>query len=84
MAACRWVDDLRSPVDCLYTGISSGPNAWCRVWEAFTFYLVNCIRFFFDALCDLFFFVYELSSEPLNGFGQIHKEDVSGPLLRLV
>jgi len=23
--------------DCLYTGISSGPNAWCRVWEAFTF-----------------------------------------------
>jgi len=25
--------------DCLYTGISSGPNARCRVWEAFTFYL---------------------------------------------
>jgi len=26
--------------DCLYTGISSGPNARCRVWEAstFTFY----------------------------------------------
>jgi len=23
--------------DCLYTGISSGPNAQCRVWEAFTF-----------------------------------------------
>ena len=23
--------------DCLYTGISSGPNAPCRVWEAFTF-----------------------------------------------
>jgi len=23
--------------DCLYTGISSGPNARCRVWEAFTF-----------------------------------------------
>jgi len=23
--------------DCLYTGISSGPNTWCRVWEAFTF-----------------------------------------------
>jgi len=22
--------------DCLYTGISSGPNAGCRVWEAFT------------------------------------------------
>jgi len=22
--------------DCLYTGISSGPNARCRVWEAFT------------------------------------------------
>ena len=25
--------------DCLYTGISSGPNARYRVWEAFTFYL---------------------------------------------
>jgi len=24
--------------DCLYTGISSGPNAWYRVWEAFTFF----------------------------------------------
>ena len=23
--------------DCLYTGISSGPNTRCRVWEAFTF-----------------------------------------------
>ena len=23
--------------DCLYTGISSGRNARCRVWEAFTF-----------------------------------------------
>jgi len=23
--------------DCLYTGISSGPNARCRVWEAITF-----------------------------------------------
>jgi len=25
--------------DCLYTGISSGPKARYRVWEAFTFYL---------------------------------------------
>jgi len=25
--------------DCLYTGISYGPNARCRVWEAFTFLL---------------------------------------------
>jgi len=23
--------------DCLYTGISSGTKAQCRVWEAFTF-----------------------------------------------
>ena len=23
--------------DCLYTGITSGPNARCRVWETFTF-----------------------------------------------
>ena len=27
--------------DCLYTGISSGPNARCRVWEAFTFLRLN-------------------------------------------
>ena len=26
--------------DCLYTGISSGPNARYRVWEAFTFYIL--------------------------------------------
>jgi len=24
--------------DCLYTGISSGPNARYRVWEAFTLF----------------------------------------------
>ena len=30
--------------DCLYTGISSGPNARYRVWEAFTFtfYPITC------------------------------------------
>ena len=27
-------------VNCLYTGISSRPNALCRVWEAFTFLCV--------------------------------------------
>ena len=37
MVAYRRVDDLRSPAGCLYTGISSGPNARYRVWEAFTF-----------------------------------------------
>jgi len=31
--------------DCLYTGISSGPNARCRVWEAFTFLLCLVRRF---------------------------------------
>jgi len=35
MAAYRRVDDLQA--DCLYAGISSGPNARYRVWEAFTF-----------------------------------------------
>ena len=45
MAAYRRMDDLRYghlQADCLYTGISSGPNAWCLVWEAFTFYLCLC------------------------------------------
>ena len=28
--------------DCLYTGISSGPNARYRVWEAFTFTFLLC------------------------------------------
>jgi len=27
--------------DCLYTGISSGPNARCRVWVVFTFLPFN-------------------------------------------
>jgi len=27
--------------DCLYTGISSGPSARCRVWEAFTYTFVR-------------------------------------------
>jgi len=29
--------------DCLYTGISSGPNARCRVWEAFTFFNLGLV-----------------------------------------
>jgi len=30
--------------DCLYTGISSGPNAQLRVWEAFFSLCVSVIR----------------------------------------
>jgi len=30
--------------DCLYTGISSGPSAWYRVWEAFTFFTCELYR----------------------------------------
>jgi len=37
MAAYRQVDDLVLQANCLYTGISSGPSARYRVWEAFTF-----------------------------------------------
>jgi len=47
MAAYRRVNDLgHLQADCLYTGISSGPNARCRVWEAFTFtfYLTLMLR----------------------------------------
>jgi len=27
--------------DCLYTGISSGPNAWYRIWERLCLYLLT-------------------------------------------
>ena len=48
MAAYRRVDDLRSPgADCLYTGISSEPNARYRVWESLYLYLYSCtVRFY--------------------------------------
>ena len=48
MAAYRRVDDLRSPAGCLYTGISSGPNARYRVWEAFTFFILCFTLRLFD------------------------------------
>ena len=31
--------------DCLYTGISSGLNARCRVWEAFTSTFLNVQKY---------------------------------------
>jgi len=34
-----WMTYGHLQADCLYIGISSGPNARYRVWEAFTFYL---------------------------------------------
>jgi len=36
----RWMTYSHLRTDCLYTGISSGPNA--RVWEAFTFFSTLC------------------------------------------
>ena len=33
-----WMTYGHLQADCLYTGISSGPNARYRVWEAFTFF----------------------------------------------
>ena len=51
MAAYRRVDDLKSHLraNCLYIGISSGPNARKRVWENFTCTftvcrLLRCVR----------------------------------------
>ena len=44
MAVYRRVDDVQYShprADCLYIGISSGPNNWYPVWEAFTFLLVT-------------------------------------------
>ena len=32
-----WMTYGHLQADCLYTGISSGPNARYRLWEAFTF-----------------------------------------------
>ena len=32
--------------DCLYTGVSSGPNARYRVWEAFTFIFFIAVAIF--------------------------------------
>jgi len=56
MAAYCWVGYLWT--DCLYTGISSGPNAPYRVLKAFTFYLVDaCISCLVCACivaCDTF------------------------------
>ena len=62
MAAYRRVDDLT--VTCLYTGISSGPNARYRVWEAFTFFLpeTSLLVILWVGLCrgSKFFFCDEL------------------------
>ena len=38
--------------DCLYTGISSGPNTRYRVWEAFTFYLLVLETFHWQQRVD--------------------------------
>jgi len=46
MAAYRRVDDVHGHlrVDCLYTSISSWPNARCQVWESLPLrYRPNCI-----------------------------------------
>jgi len=44
MAAYRRVNDLgHLQADCLYTGISSGTNARCRVWEALTFTFLSFV-----------------------------------------
>jgi len=39
--------------DCLYTGISSGPNARYRVWEAFTFFYIvigYCVLYIYNVI----------------------------------
>ena len=36
-----WMTYGHLQADCLYTGISSGPNARYRVWEAFAFFSIR-------------------------------------------
>ena len=45
--------------DCLYTGISSGPNARCRVWEAFTFTFFLYVFTVFDYYLNERFYIYD-------------------------
>ena len=49
--------------DCLYTGISSGPNAWQRVWKAFTLFYSSEVQNAspYQILCR--------SVEPLQRYG---------------
>jgi len=54
-----WMTYGHLRADCLYTEISSGPNARYRVWEAFTFtflltYLpcIHCLTLFDDEMND--------------------------------
>jgi len=58
MAAYRRVDDLHLRADCLYTGISSGPNARYRVWESLYLFQKRTFtdkwhRFLLQAGCPL-------------------------------
>ena len=51
-----WMTYGHLQADCLYTGISSVPNARYRVWEAFTFYLLSkpCVVFLICVQLALF------------------------------
>ena len=59
--------------DCLYTGISSGPNARCRVWEAFTFYLLPSL---FRSVPNVTFVIEDVYTNH-EITGRFH-EDLSG------
>ena len=39
--------------DCLYTGISSGPNARYRVWESLYLYLYTIINFRLNSVMEV-------------------------------
>ena len=60
--------------DCLNTGISSGPNARCRVWEAFTFFTADAAYIFDDGGLD----ILRLAITAYHLYGRLRRRRLTG------